>query len=36
MDVETRSKNTRSVHREIAVYTVMNGKIVREEFMYGM
>jgi hypothetical protein len=36
MDVETRSKNTRSVHKEVGVYTVHNGKIVREEFMYGM
>lgn len=36
MDVETKSKNSRSVHREIAVYTVQDGKIVREEFMYGM
>jgi hypothetical protein len=36
MDVETRSKNTRSVHKEVGVYTVQNGKIVREEFMYGM
>jgi hypothetical protein len=36
MDVETRSKNTRSVHKEVGVYTVLNGKIIREEFMYGM
>lgn len=36
MDVETRSTGHRSVMEEVGVYTVENGKIVREEFMYMM
>ena len=35
MDVEDITSNTRSLMEEIGVYTVENGKIVREEFMYG-
>lgn len=34
MDVETRSTGKRDVTQEVGVYTVKNGKIVREEFMY--
>ena len=36
MDVETKSTGQRQTMHEIGVYTVQNGKIVREEFMYGM
>lgn len=35
MDVEVRETGERMVMDEIGVYTVLNGKIVREEFMYG-
>ncbi len=35
MDVETRSTGDRRVMDEVGVYTVKNGKIVREEFMYS-
>ena len=34
MDVETKSTGKRETMEEVAVYTVKNGKIVREEFMY--
>jgi len=36
MDVETKSTGTRETMNEVGVYTVQNGKIVREEFMYGV
>ncbi len=35
MDVEDTSANSRTMMEEVGVYTVQNGKIVREEFMYG-
>ncbi len=35
MDVETIKTGQRQAMKEIAVYTVQNGKVVREEFMYG-
>lgn len=35
MDVETKSTGERTTMEEIGVYTVQNGKIVREEFMYS-
>lgn len=35
MDVETKSTGTRETMNEVGVYTVQNGKIIREEFMYG-
>jgi len=34
MDVETKSSGARESMEEIGVYTVRDGKIVREEFMY--
>ncbi|MBS0190913.1 MAG: nuclear transport factor 2 family protein [Phycisphaerales bacterium] len=34
IDVETRSTGKRDTMTEIGVYTVKNGKIVQEEFMY--
>lgn len=34
MDVETKSTGTRDMMEEIGVYSVRDGKIVREEFMY--
>jgi hypothetical protein len=34
MDVENRGSGVRSVMEEVGVYTIENGKIVREEFMY--
>jgi hypothetical protein len=34
MDVETMSTGEREVTQEVGVYTVRDGKIVREEFMY--
>lgn len=34
MDVETKSTGQRQVMEEVGVYTVRNGKIAREEFMY--
>lgn len=36
MDVETKSTGQRQRMREVGVYTVKNGKVVQEEFMYGM
>ncbi|MDX2132198.1 MAG: nuclear transport factor 2 family protein [Planctomycetota bacterium] len=36
MDVETISTGQRIVMDEIGVYTVRDGKIAREEFMYGV
>lgn len=36
LDVETRSTGSRVVMNEVGVYTVKNGKICREEFMYGV
>jgi len=36
MDVETKSSGERVTMNEVGVYTVANGKIIREEFMYGM
>lgn len=36
MDVETKSTGQRIAMSEVGVYTVKNGKIVQEEFMYGM
>lgn len=35
MDVEDTTNNSRMLMEEVGVYTVQNGKIVREEFMYG-
>jgi hypothetical protein len=35
MDVEDKSSGRRTIMEEIGVYTVKNGKIVQEEFMYG-
>lgn len=35
MDVEEKATNKRTIMEEIGVYTVKNGKIIREEFMYG-
>jgi hypothetical protein len=35
MDVEDTSNGSRVLMDEVGVYTVQNGKIVREEFMYG-
>lgn len=34
IDVETKSTGQRQLMEEVGVYTVKNGKIVREEFMY--
>lgn len=34
MDVETKSAGKRETMEEVGVYTVRDGKIVREEFMY--
>lgn len=34
MDVETKSAGKREMMDEVGVYTVHNGKIIREEFMY--
>lgn len=36
LDVETKSTGVREVMEEVGVYTVHNGKIVREEFMYSL
>lgn len=36
MDVETKSTGERKMFDEVGVYQVQNGKIVREEFMYGV
>lgn len=35
MDVENRGTGQRTLMEEVGVYTIKNGKIVREEFMYG-
>lgn len=35
MDVEEKATSKRTIMEEIGVYTVKNGKIIREEFMYG-
>ena len=35
MDVEDKSTRKRVLMHEVGVYTVKNGKIVQEEFMYG-
>ena len=35
MDVEDTSAGQRQIMDEVGVYTIQNGKIVREEFMYG-
>ncbi len=35
MDVVERASGKRTVMDEVGVYTVQDGKIVREEFMYG-
>jgi hypothetical protein len=35
MDVETKKTGERKHFKEVAAYTVQNGKVVREEFMYG-
>ena len=35
MDVEEKASAKRTIMEEIGVYTVKNGKIIREEFMYG-
>ncbi len=35
MDVEDTTNGTRILMEEVGVYQVQNGKIVREEFMYG-
>jgi len=35
MDVECLTDGKRNVMEEVGVYTIRNGKIVREEFMYG-
>lgn len=36
MDVETKSTGKREMMDEVGVYQLHNGKIVREEFMYGV
>ena len=36
MDLTRRTENKRFQMREVALYTVKNDKIVREEFFYGM
>lgn len=35
LDVENRGTGQRTLMEEVGVYTVKNGRIVREEFMYG-
>lgn len=35
LDVLTKSTGQRQMMEEVGVYTVKNGKIIREEFMYG-
>lgn len=35
VDVEDKSTKRRTIMEEVGVYTVKNGKIVQEEFMYG-
>lgn len=36
MEVEDKASGQRTTMNEIGVYTIQNGKIVREEFMYSM
>lgn len=36
VDVEVRATGERRQMNEVGVYTVKNGKVVQEEFMYGM
>ena len=36
MDVEDTTNNSRVLMEEVGVYQIQNGKIIREEFMYGM
>lgn len=36
IDVEEKAGGKRQVMNEVGVYTLKNGKIVREEFMYGV
>lgn len=36
MDAENKANGERNVMNEVAVYHVADGKIVREEFFYGM
>jgi hypothetical protein len=35
MDVEEKASGKRTQMEEVGVYTVQNGKVIREEFMYG-
>ena len=35
MDVEDTTNGSRVLMEEVGVYQIQNGKIVREEFMYG-
>lgn len=35
IDVEDKATLSRTMMEEVGVYTVQNGKIIREEFMYG-
>lgn len=35
MDIQDKSTGKRTLMDEVGVYTVKNGKIIREEFMYG-
>ncbi len=35
MDTTDKTTNQRSLMQEVAVYTVKNGKVIQEEFMYG-
>jgi hypothetical protein len=35
MDVEEKATGNRAVMEEVGVYSVRNGKVIREEFMYG-
>lgn len=35
IDVEEKASGKREVVEEVGVYTIQNGKVVREEFMYG-
>jgi hypothetical protein len=35
MDVEVKASGERMTMNEVGVYTVKNGKVVQEEFMYG-
>ena len=35
MDIKDNSTGRRTIMEEIGVYTVFNGKIIQEEFMYG-